>query len=252
MTTQMSRTALVTGGGSGIGEATCLRLARNGYAVGVLGREAAGIARVSAQISELGGRALAVHADVTSTHEVDAALVAIRQKFGLITILINNAAIEDFTPFAEIDEARWDEVMSVNLKGVYQVTRAVLPDMIAANWGRIINLTALGAQSGAMNMVHYTASKGGVMAFGRSLAIELGSKGITVNNVSPGFVLTPMAQRAIDGNLFPVPYEQIVASYPIPRVGRPEEVAAACAFFASEEASYITAQTLGVNGGCFP
>jgi NAD(P)-dependent dehydrogenase (short-subunit alcohol dehydrogenase family) len=100
-------------------------------------------------------------------------------------------------------------------------------------------------------MVHYTASKGGVMAFGRSLAIELGSKGITVNNVSPGFVLTPMAQRAIDGNLFPVPYEQIVASYPIPRVGRPEEVAAACAFFASEEASYITAQTLGVNGGCF-
>jgi 2-hydroxycyclohexanecarboxyl-CoA dehydrogenase len=127
--------------------------------------------------------------------------------------------------------------------------QAVIPDMIKADWGHIINLTALGAQSGALDMVHYTASKGGVIAFGRSLAIELGSKGITVNNISPGFVLTSMAQRAIDGNLFPVPYEQIVATYPIPRVGRPEEVAAACAFFASEEASYITAQTLGVNGG---
>jgi 2-hydroxycyclohexanecarboxyl-CoA dehydrogenase len=251
MAMQRNRTALVTGGGSGIGEATCLRLARDGYSVAVLGREAGGIASVSGRIGELGGNAIAVHADVTKTHEVNAALKEIREKFGPITILVNNAAIEDFTAFTEIDEALWDRVMAVNLKAVYQVTQAVLPDMIAAKWGRIINLTALGAQSGAMNMVHYTASKGGVMAFGRSLAIELGSKGITVNNVSPGFVLTPMAQRAIDGNLFPVPYQQIVASYPIPRVGRPEEVAAACAFFASEDAGYITAQTLGVNGGCF-
>jgi 2-hydroxycyclohexanecarboxyl-CoA dehydrogenase len=228
-----------------------LRLARDGCAVAVLGREPSGIARVSRLIGDLGGRAVAVQADVTKTHEVNAALEEVREKLGPITILVNNAAIEDFTPFPEIDESRWDQVMAVNLKAVYQVTQAVLADMLAAQWGRIINLTALGAHSGARNMVHYTASKGGVMAFGRSLAIELGSKGITVNNVSPGFVLTPMAQRAIDGNLFPVPYEQIVASYPIPRVGRPEEVAAACAFFASEEASYITAQTLGVNGGCF-
>ena len=101
-------------------------------------------------------------------------------------------------------------------------------------------------------MVHYTASKGGVTAMTRSLAVELGPKGITVNAVSPGFILTPMAQRAIDGDLFPVPYEQIVATYPIPRVGRAEECAAAIAFFASDEASYITAQLLGVNGGCAP
>jgi NAD(P)-dependent dehydrogenase (short-subunit alcohol dehydrogenase family) len=141
--------------------------------------------------------------------------------------------------------------MAVNLKGVYHVTQAVLPDMLAARWGRIVNLTALGAQSGAANMVPYTASKGAVVAMTRSLAVELGSKGITANNVSPGFVLTPMAQRAIDGELFSAPYQQIVASYPIPRVGRPEEVAAAIAFFASEDAGYITGQTLGVNGGCF-
>jgi NAD(P)-dependent dehydrogenase (short-subunit alcohol dehydrogenase family) len=219
--------------------------------VAVLGREQDNAASVAKQIVELGGRAMAVQADVTRLKEVRAAIESVRQNFGAITILVNNAAIEDFKPFQEVDEALWDQIMSTNLKAVYQVTQCVLPDMIAAQWGRIINLTALGAQSGATNMTHYTASKGGVMALGRSLAVELGSKGITVNNVSPGFVLTPMAQRAIDGNLFPVPYQQIVASYPIPRVGKPEEVAAACAFFASEEASYITAQTLGVNGGCF-
>lgn len=245
------RIALVTGGGSGIGEATCLRLARDGCAVAVLGREQGNTASVAKRIVESGGRAMAVRADVTRLSEVRAGIESVRKNLGPITVLVNNAAIEDFTPFQEIDEALWDQVMSTNLKAVYQVTQCVLPDMIAAHWGRIINLTALGAHSGAANMVHYSASKGGVMAFGRSLAVELGPKGITVNNISPGFVLTPMAQRAIDGNLFPVPYEQIVASYPIPRVGRPEEVAAACSFFAAEDAGYITAQTLGVNGGCF-
>jgi NAD(P)-dependent dehydrogenase (short-subunit alcohol dehydrogenase family) len=98
-------------------------------------------------------------------------------------------------------------------------------------------------------MAHYTATKGGVIAMTRSLAVELGARGITVNTVSPGFILTPMSKRAIDGNLFPVPYEQIVASYPIPRIGQPEEVAAACVFFASDDAGYITGQILGVNGG---
>ena len=153
---------------------------------------------------------------------------------------------------AEIDGEDWDRVMAVNLKGIYHVTQAVLPDMVAAGWGRVVNLTALGAQIGAANMVHYTASKGGVTAMTRSLAVELGPKGITVNAVSPGFLLTPMAQRAIDGNLFLVPYQEIVATYPIPRVGQPEDAAAAIAFFASQEAGYITGQTLGVNGGCCP
>jgi 2-hydroxycyclohexanecarboxyl-CoA dehydrogenase len=248
---QVDRTALVTGGGSGIGEATCLRLAREGRAVAVLGREVDGIVSVARRIAERGGRAMAVKADVTQPEEVASALAEIRGHFGPITILVNNAAIEDFTPFPQVEESLWDRVMAVNLRAVFQITRAVLPDMLAARWGRIINVTALGAQSGAINMTLYTASKGGVVAFGRSLAVELGAKGITVNNVSPGFILTPMAQRAIDDNLFPIPHEQIVAGYPIPRIGRPEEVAAACAFFAGEEAGYITAQTLGVNGGCF-
>jgi NAD(P)-dependent dehydrogenase (short-subunit alcohol dehydrogenase family) len=247
----LTRTALVTGGGAGIGEATCLRLAREGRAVGVLGRHPREIAAVAKAINDADGRAVAVQADVADRAQVIAAVAKVRETLGPITILVNNAGIEDFTPFAEIDEALWDRLMAVNLKGVFYVTQAVLPDMLAAGWGRIVNLTALGAQSGAANMVHYTASKGGVVAMTRSLAVELGPKGITANNVAPGFVLTPMSQRAIDGGLFPVPYEQILASYPIPRIGRPEEVAAACAFFASEDAGYITGQTLGVNGGCF-
>jgi 2-hydroxycyclohexanecarboxyl-CoA dehydrogenase len=174
----------------------------------------------------------------------------VRAALGPIAILVNNAGIEEFRPFAEIGEADWDRLMDVNLKGVYHVTQIVLPDMEKMGWGRVVNLTALGAQIGAANMAHYTATKGGLVALTRSLAVELGPKGITVNGVSPGFVLTPMAQRAIDGDLFPVPYEQIVATYPIPRVGRPDEAAAAIAFFASEDAGYITGQILGVNGGC--
>ena len=139
--------------------------------------------------------------------------------------------------------------MNINLKGTYRVTQAVLHDMIAADWGRIVNVSAFGAQIGAPHMVHYTATKGGVIAMTRSLAIELGPRGITVNSVSPGFIDTPMARRAINGDLFPVPFEQIVAAYPIPRLGQPDDIAAACAYFVSDEAGYVTGQLLGVNGG---
>ncbi len=246
------RVALVTGGGAGIGEATCLRLAGDGHAVGVLGRRAENIGAVADAIVAAGGRAIPVLADVADRAQVESAVAQVREALGPVTILVNNAGIEEFTPFAEIEDEAWDRVMAANLKGVYQVTQTVLPDMLAAGWGRIVNLTALGSQIGAANMVHYTASKGGVTAMTRSLAVELGPKGITVNEISPGFILTPMSQRAIDGDLFPVPYEQIVATYPIPRVGYPHEAAAAIAFFASEDAGYITGQTLGVNGGCCP
>jgi NAD(P)-dependent dehydrogenase (short-subunit alcohol dehydrogenase family) len=173
----------------------------------------------------------------------------LRQFFGPIGVLINNAAIENFCAFAEIRDDNWDRIVNTNLKGTYIVTQTVLPDMLALGWGRIVNISALGAQTGAPNMVHYTASKGAIVAMTRSLAIELGPKGITVNSVSPGFIDTPMARRAIDGGLFPVPYEQIIGSYPIPRLGQPDDIAAAYAFFASEDASYVTAQVLGVNGG---
>jgi NAD(P)-dependent dehydrogenase (short-subunit alcohol dehydrogenase family) len=247
--TPSSRTALVTGGGSGMGKAVCQRLARDGMAVGVLDINGEGAKTVAAAINQAGGRAIALFADICDRHEVDLAVRDLRRAFGAIGVLINNAAVENFCAFGEIRDEIWERLINTNLKGAFIVTQAVLPDMVAGRWGRIVNVSALGAQTGAPNMVHYTASKGGIIAMTRSLAIELGPKGITVNSVSPGFIDTPMARRAIDGRLFPVPYEQIIAAYPIPRLGQPEDIAAACAFFSSEEAGYITAQVLGVNGG---
>jgi 2-hydroxycyclohexanecarboxyl-CoA dehydrogenase len=245
----MRRVALVTGGGAGMGAATCQRLARDGMAVGVLDINAENANEIAGFIQESGGAALALAADISKRAQVEAALTRLREKFGPVTVLVNNAAIEDFCAFENISEQSWDRQLGVNLKGPYIVTQTVLPDMLAAGWGRIVNISSFGAQTGAPNMVAYTASKGGVIALTRSLAIELGRHGITVNTVAPGFIDTPMARRAIDGNLFPVSYEQIIASYPIPRLGRAEEVAAACAFFVSDDAGYITAQLLGVNGG---
>ena len=247
--TENVRTALVTGAAGGMGEATARRLAREGRRVALVDIDAAGAERVAAEIRRDGGEALAAVADISERAAIDSALQEIRGALGPVTILVNNAAVENFCPFAEIDEGNWDRVMAVNLKGVFLLTQAVLPDMIAAGWGRIVNISAYGAQLGATEMAHYTASKGGVIAMTRSLGVELGRHGITVNSVSPGFIDTPMARRAIEGGKFSVTAEQIVAGYPIPRLGRPEEIAAACCFLASEDASYITSQVLGVNGG---
>lgn len=245
------RTALVTGGGAGIGEAICRRLARDGTAVGVLGTRAGAVEAVARSIVDAGGRSLGVQADVSDRSAVEAAVAEVHRRFGEITVLVNNAGVESFTPFPHIHDGEWDRVMRVNLDGPYIATQTVLPDMVSAGWGRIVNITALGAQSGAPNMAHYTASKGGVVAMTKSLAVELGAKGVTVNAIAPGFILTPMSQRAMDASLFAVPYEKILQSYPIPRIGQPEEVAAACAYFVSDEAGYVTGQVLGVNGGAY-
>jgi NAD(P)-dependent dehydrogenase (short-subunit alcohol dehydrogenase family) len=243
------RTALVTGAGSGMGKATSERLAREGKAVGVLDINRKSAEAVALSIGDAGGKAIALCADIANRRQVEAAVHELRGAFGAIGILINNAAVENFCAFAEIRDENWDRLIDTNLKGAFIVTQAVLPDMLAMRWGRIVNVSALGAQTGAPNMAHYTASKGGLIALTRSLAIELGPSGITVNSVSPGFIDTPMSRRAIDAGLFPVPYEQIIAAYPIPRLSQPDDIAYACAFFTSEEAGYITAQVLGVNGG---
>lgn len=244
--------ALVTGAGSGMGEATARRLADDGMAVAVLDVDPAAAERVAADIVATGARAVAVIADISRRDQVELAVKQARESLGPITVLVNNAGIENFTRFEDIDVDNWDRIIEVNLKGSYNVTQVVLPDMVAAHWGRIVNIASVAAQIGAAGMVHYSASKGGVISMTRSLAQELGSRGITVNAVAPGFILTPMAQRAIDNGAFPLPVEEMVKAYPIPRLGKPEEVAAVCAFFASEEAGYISAQLLGVNGGTAP
>ena len=245
---EIKRVALVTGGAVGMGAASCIRLARDGMAIGIIDvNEAAN--EIAQQIVGNGGRAMAITADVTDRAQVQQAVARIRESFGPVGVLVNNAGVEDFTPFEDIDNANWDRIVEINLKGTYNVTQVVLPDMIEQQWGRIINFSSFAAQCGGAGMVHYSAAKGGIISMTRSLAIELGAHGITVNAVAPGLVDTPMARRAIDGGKFPIPVEEMVKSYPIPRMGKPEEAAAAIAFFASEEASYITAQLLGINGG---
>lgn len=247
--TEQQRVALVTGGGSGMGEATCMRLAQDGKAIAVLDIHAENAERVAGAIVEQGGKAVAVVADITQRDQVASALNVVHDALGPIGVLVNNAGMEDFTAFGEIDADNWNRMLSVNLTGNYNVTQAVIPDMEAQQWGRIINFTSIAAQTGALNMVHYSAAKGGVISMTRSLALELGRKGITVNAVAPGLINTAMAQRAIAGNKFPLPVEQMVKMFPIPRMGEPEEAAAAVAFFASELAGYITGQLLGINGG---
>ena len=245
----IQRVALVTGGGAGMGEATCKRLAREGKRVAVLDVDSGNAERVAGLIRDAGGEAMALTADITRPEQVGPALEAVRAAFGSIGILVNNAGREDFCAFEAIDSDNWDRMLDVNLKGNYHVTRTVLPDMIAQGWGRIINFTSIAAQNGAPLMVHYAAAKGGVIAMTRSLALELGSRGITVNAIAPGLIDTPMSRRAIEGDKFGVTVKQLVGHYPIPRMGEPHEVAAAVAFFAAEDAGYITAQVLGVNGG---
>lgn len=248
------KVALVTGAGdpAGMGAAIARRFARDGMAVGVLDIVGEGAQAVAKQISDSGGKALALPVDVTDRAQVEQAIARLRNAFGPIAVLVNNAAVEGWSKFDKMSDAIWDRTIEVNLKGLFIVTQTALPDMEAGGWGRIINISALGGQMGGVyDMTHYNTTKGGMITFTKSLAIGLGAKGITVNSVSPGFIDTPMARRAIETSAFPVDYRQILASYPIPRLGTADDIAAAVSFFASDEAGYITGQILGVNGGCY-
>ena len=242
------KNAVVTGGASGLGLATSKRLARDGASVAVWDIDEAGAQRAASDIVAAGGRAIASRVDVSSRAQIAAGVQRAHAELGPVTILVNNAGMTGFVPFLEITEEAWDRMIMVNLKSMYLVTQAVLPDMLAAGWGRIINISSSSAQSGAARMAHYASSKGGVIAFSKSLAMEFAAQGITVNNVPPGFVDTPML-RASDALIPGGSIEKTAAASPMKWPGRPEDIAAACAFLASEDAGYITGHTLSVNGG---
>lgn len=244
------RTAVITGGASGIGLAISRRLARQGAPVAVFDVDYAAAERVVKQLQSDGSPALAVKVDVADRRQVDAAVREARDKLGRIQVLVNCAGIEAFEPFQSITEASWDRIIAVNLKGTFNCTQAVVSDMIAAGWGRIINISSSSAQSGAARMTHYAASKGAVISFTKALALELGRAGITVNTIPPGSIDTPMLRRAAAaGHLGGAAVEQLAAAMPVGRAGTPEDIAAACTFLASDEAGYITGQVIGVNGG---
>lgn len=240
------KVAIVTGAAAGIGAAICRRLARDGIAIGVLDIALDGAEKVAGEISAVGGKTIALQADVSKREQVEAAIAKLRGALGPVTIVVNNAGISGFAPFEELTDAQWDQMMAVNLKGTFIVTQVALPDMKAAGWGRIVNISSSSAQSGAPQMAHYSASKGGVIALTKSLAVELGALGITCNNIPPRFVMnTLMSNRAFG----PEVVQRIVEAGPIRRQGEPEDIAGACAWLVSDEAGYVTGQTIGVNGG---
>lgn len=188
-------------------------------------------------------------ADVTDRAQVDSAMSAIRDSLGPILVLVNAAGVEGFKKFLSMSFQEWSKVIDVNLNGVFNTIQSVLPDMVEAGWGRIINISSSSTHSGQPFMAHYVAAKSAVNGLTKSLALEYSPSGITVNAVPPGFVDTPMLRSAESRHSLGGTVEDHIARTPVRRVGKPEDIAAACAFFASEEAGYITGQILGVNGG---
>ncbi|AFM17747.1 dehydrogenase of unknown specificity, short-chain alcohol dehydrogenase like protein [Mycolicibacterium chubuense NBB4] len=229
------RTAVVTGGGSGIGRAIAERLRADGHRVATLD-----LAETDDEFGYV--------ADVTDRAAIDAALTEIRAALGPVEILVNAAGLDGFKKFTDITFDEWRRVVDVNLNGVFHMVQAALPDMIEAGWGRIVNISSSSTHSGTPYMAHYVAAKSAVNGLTKTLALEYGPAGVTVNAVPPGFIDTPMLRGAQARGLLGDVQATIDAT-PVRRMGRPEDIAAACAFLVSEEAGYITGQILGVNGG---
>lgn len=242
------KVAVVTGAAAGIGAACSKRLAQDGIAVGVLDLDEERCADTVNAIKAAGGTAVALGADVSNRKQVQAALAKCREELGPITILVNNAGITDFTPFEELTDELWDRIYAINVRGSFIMAQEVLPDMKAAGWGRIVNISSSSAQTGAPNMAPYSSSKGAIVTLTRSLAQDLGPYGITVNNIPPGSVMNTIMSEA-NKERFPVAPETMIGAMPVRRLGEPEDIANACAFLCLEASSYITGQTLGVNGG---
>ncbi len=237
------RTAVVTGAGSGIGRAIAKRLAEDTAKIAIWDVNGAGAEETAQAIREAGGTALAITADCSDPAAIKAAADQTRAELGPIAILVNNAGIAPFTPFFDIDEERFDRMIRINLRGPWLVTKECLPDMIEAKWGRVINITSSSVQSGSFAQVDYVSSKGGLLGMTKALALEFAASGVTFNMIPPGFVDTPALRAA------PVDVEAFAQTLPMKRVGQPEDCAAAAAFLASEEASYMTGQTISTNGG---
>lgn len=245
----MKKVALVTGAAAGIGRAIALRLARDGIAIGVLDLSQADAEKVAREIRDAGGAAIGLGGDIARRPTIEAAAAELRAKFGPINILVNNAGITGFVPFLELTDAQWDRMLEVNLKGAFIVTQTVLPDMIEAGWGRIVNISSSSAQSGAANMAHYSSAKGGIIALTKTLAQEFGPAGITCNNIPPRFVMNTLMSEDSFKQLGKELREAWVKNGPVPRQGEPEDIAGAAAWLVSDEAGYVTGQTIGVNGG---
>jgi 2-hydroxycyclohexanecarboxyl-CoA dehydrogenase len=244
------RTAIVTGGGSGIGRAISQRLAEDGYSVAVLDLNTDTAGQVAEEIRAKGYEALAFGGvDVSDQAQVNEAVQGVRRTLGPVLTLVNNAGLTGFKKFLHISAELWERMLSVNLTGPFYCAQAVVPDMVDAGWGRIVNISSSSAQSGQQFMSHYVASKAGLIGLTKAMALELGPAGITVNTIPPGFVDTPMLRASEESGLLGGTVDHHAGLTPVRRAGRPEDIAATCSFLASEDAGYITGQVIGVNGG---
>ncbi|BCJ35893.1 3-oxoacyl-ACP reductase [Actinocatenispora thailandica] len=244
------RVAVVTGAAQGIGAATACRLAGEGATVAVLDLDLDRTAETVAAIRAAGGTADGYAVDVADAGSVSAAVDAVAGAYGRIDVLVNDAGVTRDNLVHKLSEDDWDTVLSVNLKGAYLVSRAVQQQMVPAGYGRIVSLSSTSAL-GNRGQANYAAAKAGIQGLTATLAIELGRYGITANAVAPGYVATAMtAATAQRVGMDPAEHQRLAAEQiPVRRVGRPEDVAAAIAFLASEEAGYVSGQTLYVNGG---
>jgi len=246
------KTALITGASKGIGRTTALRLAREGGAVAVNGRDEAAVAGVVREIREAGGRAMAAPADVSRAEDVIRMTEAVVAEFGVIDILVNNAGGGTMARWLDdLDEEAWDRSLAINLKSAFLVTKAVATHMRECRRGRIVMVASIaGRNMSRLSGPDYSAAKGGMLAFMRHMAVELGPYDVTVNAVAPGPTMVERVEKkwALKGE---EEREKILRNIPLGRPAQPEEVAAAILFLASKDASYITGACLDVNGGAF-
>lgn len=240
------KVAIVTGAGRGMGRAVALRLAAGGASVAINDLRLEDAQRVADELQSSGAKSLAVEGDVTDNGDVRRVVNRTIDALGAVHILINNAGVLRPTPVIDIEEDEWDFVVGVNLKGTYLCSRAVLPAMRDQGWGRIVNFSSTaGKNVSTVGGAHYTAAKAGILGFTRHLAKEEAGHGITVNSVCPGLIDTEMVRDTISD----ARADAYAASFPIQRLGQPEEVAELVAFLASDRASYITGASLDINGG---